>query len=509
MGVTKDSANAQCLTAKGTRAFRTVVLSCLLSATLLLLFAVILQPPLLAQDDDGTATPTATPTPTPGKGLPTKAVIATAAAAEPTTETATETVTLTPTGKPAAPTPTPRPSATATPNATVRAAQATATPTRKPQPTPRPPAEKVVYLTFDDGPGEWTQPILDVLAEYDAHATFFVLGRQAAAHAEMIEEMYEAGHGIANHTWKHVDLVTVSRAYFEAEVGDTADAIGEEYESKCLRPPYGSRNQSTYDNAERLGYEIALWSIDTGDWRLPGARAIAQEVLNRLHNRAVILMHDGGGDRSQTVAALKILLPRLQEMGYQMRAVCREDPMPQVGDYIVGIPSELDLNTPSAEPLPTLIAESPAASEAVEVGMIETGSIEVDSSEAEIVGDSVEVVPTPAPTATTLPNTPAGSAGAITFPVEDAVVRGRVLIQGFVNAQPAGAQSGTVLQWRLDLLGGESSTELGGGEPTNHVGALGIWDTREASNGDHTLRLEITYADGSIEQQIVDVQVRN
>lgn len=490
MGVQSRSARVRFLNGTRARALCTAVLAFLLVATSILGNWVFPTTPLHAQDGESAASATATLSATPARVLPTKQGIATSTATEPTKE-ATGTA---PAGKPAAPTPTQRPTATATPNATVRAAQTTATPTPKPQPTQRPPAEKVVYLTFDDGPGAWTQPILDVLAKYDAHATFFVLGRQAAEAPELIEAMYKAGHGIANHTWKHVDLVSVSRTYFDAEIGDTADAIGEAYESKCLRPPYGSRNQATYNYAEDLGYEIALWSIDTGDWRLPGARAIAQEVLDRLHNHAVILMHDGGGDRSQTVAALEILLPRLQEMGYQMRAVCREDPMPQVGDYIVGIPSELDMNVPTAEPLPTLLAESPAP---------------VETTEADIIGDSVGSVPTPDLVAAALPSTPAGSAGAITFPAEDAVVRGRLLIQGFVNTQPADAQGGTVVQWRLDLLDEELAAQLGGGKPTNRIGALGIWDTREAENGEHTLRLEITYADGSIEQQIIDVRVRN
>lgn len=419
---------------------------------------------------------------------------ATATPTVPATKTPAEVIptlqpedTTTPKGKPPAPTPTPRPSATPAPERTLPPPAAT----RQPQPTTLPKADKVVYLTFDDGPGAWTQPILDVLAKYDAHATFFVLGVQAAEWPDIIESIYEAGHGVANHTWKHVDLTTVSKSYFNAEVDDTADAITDAYLTKCLRPPYGARNQTVYDYAKDAGYTIALWSIDTGDWRLPGARAIAQNVLDNLHNQAVILMHDGGGDRSQTVAALEILLPQLQAMGYEMRAVCREDPMPQVGDYIVGIPSALEMGVSAP------VEEVPEATTSPEV---------VETVEAGLVGDSVAAAPTP--DAAVEGAASSDVPGAITFPQADAVVRGRVLVQGYVNTHAA-AQGSVVLNWRLDLLDEDNSMQLGGGKPTDRVGALGIWDTRTIANGAHTLRLQLVYGDGSTEEQVVEVTVRN
>lgn len=463
--------------------------------------------PTVSSTEPVTATVTASPSPsaTPaaatsassGKGTPKSAIA---------TVTASADVPSVSGDKPKAPTPTPRPSATVAPPLSQPPLQPATEPSptrRATQPTALPHAAKVVYLTFDDGPGEWTQPILDLLAEYDARATFFVLGVQAAEWPDLIEEMYEAGHGIANHTWKHVDLATVSKRYFSDEIEDTADAIGDDYEAKCLRPPYGSRNQTVYDYAEDLGYEIALWSIDPQDWRQPGAEAIARSVLNLLHNRAVILLHDGGGDRSQTVAALRILLPRLQDLGYEMRAVCRDDPMPQVGDYLVGIPSELDLYT-TAEETPAAIAAAPAKTAGASAAFPATDNPAVAGDE--LVGDSIGFAPTPAPDAEPTRETPAGDSGAITFPQPQATVRGRVLIQGFVNSL---AEGGTIVAWRLDLLDAETAVELGGGAPTDRVGALGIWDSRTVENGAHTLRLEMIHADGAIEQEIVEVKVRN
>lgn len=447
--------------------------------------------PVIAQGVTPTpsATLTATATPT-GSATPTRSITPTTSAT-PTPRatpraTPTATHTPTPTGK-ARPTRsiTPTPNAAETAAAIKRVEFATATPTVTPTPaataTLNRPArgEKVIYLTFDDGPSEFTQQILDLLAEYDARATFFVLGVQAAAEPAMIEKMYEAGHGIANHTWKHVDLTTVGWNYFEAEIADTAEAIGK-YESACLRPPYGARSQTTYDYAEEMGYTLALWSIDTNDWRLPGANAIANRVLDQLHNRAVVLMHDGGGNRTQTVAALRILLPRLQALGYQMRAVCRDDVMPQVGDHIVGIPSELEM----------------------EMAFADGGAGEAYTTEIALAAPSdaatLEEAEYAAPTATV-----SVQANGITFPAEGEVVRGRVLVQGIVST--AGAH------WQLETVkDGEEAVLIDAGEgPTAGVGGLTIWDTRTLENGPRRLRLEITHGDGAIEQQIVVVTIRN
>lgn len=184
-------------------------------------------------------------------------------------------------------------------------------------------AEAVLYLTFDDGPNRlYTPQILDLLAQYDAKATFFVLGSAAETQAPLIRSMYEAGHGIGNHSWSHRNLAGLSEEAFNEEVGGTASVLGA-YSASCLRPPYGTADALTYRHAATFGYSVVLWSIDPADWRQPGAQAIANHVINRAFPGAIILLHDGGGNRSQTVSALETILKQLSAAGYSFRAYCR------------------------------------------------------------------------------------------------------------------------------------------------------------------------------------------
>lgn len=183
--------------------------------------------------------------------------------------------------------------------------------------------EAVVYLTFDDGPhAPYTQQLLDLLAQYNAKATFFVVGRAAQSHPEMIRAIYEAGHGVGNHSWSHRKLVGLSEKTFTEEIASTQNVIGG-YAAACMRPPYGATDASTYTHSTHLGYAVVLWSIDPVDWKRPGAQAIANHVLSRVFPGAIVVLHDGGGDRSQTVAAVEIILRELSAQGYTFRAYCR------------------------------------------------------------------------------------------------------------------------------------------------------------------------------------------
>jgi peptidoglycan/xylan/chitin deacetylase (PgdA/CDA1 family) len=197
-----------------------------------------------------------------------------------------------------------------------------------PQPTPTSAAsngpDKVVYLTFDDGPVDphWTPQVLDVLASFDAKATFFTLGQLALRYPDLIRTEAEAGHTVANHTFDHHTLDGIGREAFFKEVEDAQAALGE-YGTRCLRPPYGAMDAYTRTYAAELGYTVALWNVDTEDWRRPGAEAIAEEALENARPGAIVLMHDGGGDREQTVAALRIILETLSSQGYSFQVVCR------------------------------------------------------------------------------------------------------------------------------------------------------------------------------------------
>jgi peptidoglycan-N-acetylglucosamine deacetylase len=204
-------------------------------------------------------------------------------------------------------------------------------PAARPTPTsPTAPAAAgsagVVYLTFDDGPTPaWTPRVLALLARYQARATFFVLGRSAAAHPELVRQEFAAGHGVGNHTWSHRRLTNLSGAQLVAEVNATSTAIRQITGApvRCLRPPFATVDAASAEQVRALGLRLVLWDIDTNDWLRPGTGAIAGRVLGRVRSGDVILMHDGGGNRSQTVAALEQVLATLSARGYRFHALCR------------------------------------------------------------------------------------------------------------------------------------------------------------------------------------------
>jgi peptidoglycan/xylan/chitin deacetylase (PgdA/CDA1 family) len=184
----------------------------------------------------------------------------------------------------------------------------------------------VVYLTFDDGPSpDWTPQVLQLLAHYRAWATFFVLGRSAAAYPELVRRAYAAGHGIGNHTWNHSRLTGLTGARLATEVGATSAAIQGITGApvRCLRPPYASVDAASAHRIRALGLRLVLWDLDTNDWRRPGVGAIAGRVLGRVGSGDVVLLHDGGGNRSQTLAALQQVLAGLSARGFRFGALCR------------------------------------------------------------------------------------------------------------------------------------------------------------------------------------------
>lgn len=198
----------------------------------------------------------------------------------------------------------------------------TPTASKTPQPVVTPPApppvtgRKIAYLTFDDGPSPtYTPQILAVLAKYHAHATFFVIGNQAQRYPSLLRAERAAGNTQGNHTWDHPSLAGMSHAAFNAEVGRTKALLGPSG-STCLRPPYGARDSNTAKYAAELGYRLQFWTIDPRDWSRPGVPAIVHAVVTQVHPGSVILMHDGGGDRSQSVAALNRILAILTAQGW-------------------------------------------------------------------------------------------------------------------------------------------------------------------------------------------------
>lgn len=205
---------------------------------------------------------------------------------------------------------------------------ATPTPT-SPTPVPLPmltniPASprdgSVVYLTFDDGPDPtYTNQILDVLARYGARATFFVLGSSVDAHPATAQRIAAEGHALGNHTYYHEALPLQTTDHVLQTVAATNSAIARVNGrgSSCLRPPYGSMDQRTFDLLAQNGYSISMWEVDSRDWETNDSYAIAAGVLRDtgLGNR--VLFHDGPTNRAATVTAVASVLEVLSARGVQ------------------------------------------------------------------------------------------------------------------------------------------------------------------------------------------------
>ncbi len=184
-----------------------------------------------------------------------------------------------------------------------------------------PGAAPEVALTFDDGPNPpYTGQILGILARYQVPATFFCIGLQASAHPADIGRMVAAGHGLGNHTWSHPFLPDLTRAQLAEQLDRTDEAVARAAGGGApglFRPPYGSRSPDVLRWLGERGSPIVLWDVDPSDWARPGAALIAGRVLTWARPGTIILMHDGGGDRSQTVAALPLVIEGLLDRGFR------------------------------------------------------------------------------------------------------------------------------------------------------------------------------------------------
>ena len=174
---------------------------------------------------------------------------------------------------------------------------------------------KVIFLSFDDGPEPtWTPEILKILAKHGAKATFFELGKMIWAHPGLRERVLAGGNTIGNHSISHPRLTKVSAARRHHEIFDGP-------KSRCFRPPYGASNSKVRADIKAAGMIQVLWDVDPRDWARPGTSAIAHRILYHAQRRKIVLMHDGGGNRSQTVAALDKMLPILKAQGYSFPAM--------------------------------------------------------------------------------------------------------------------------------------------------------------------------------------------
>jgi cellulose synthase/poly-beta-1,6-N-acetylglucosamine synthase-like glycosyltransferase/peptidoglycan/xylan/chitin deacetylase (PgdA/CDA1 family) len=200
--------------------------------------------------------------------------------------------------------------------------------------------DHALALTFDDGPSSpYTGRVLDLLHQLGVHATFFVIGENAERHPDLIDRLWNEGHEIGNHTYTHPNIAAISKRRVDFELNATQRVLQADLDRSTIlfRPPYNADAEPTSAeevkpilDAAKLGYITVGEYLDPQDWRLVSAEGvrrtpddIAQAVIDRVHagHGNTILLHDGGGDRSNTIAAIRRFVPELQREGYRFVTV--------------------------------------------------------------------------------------------------------------------------------------------------------------------------------------------
>lgn len=195
--------------------------------------------------------------------------------------------------------------------------------------------ERVVALTFDDGPNPpYTGRILDVLEREHVHATFFLVGRAVQAYPEVVRREVHDGDAVGNHTWDHPHLIVMRRSDIRSSLQRTGAAIyrAAHVRTRLMRPPFGARDWPVMEVAHKLGYTVVMWSVPLArDWEYPPPQVIAQRVLPRVSDGSIIVLHDGNRgqlcgknglpahvcDRSSDIEATKLIIDALKKQGYR------------------------------------------------------------------------------------------------------------------------------------------------------------------------------------------------
>ena len=188
-----------------------------------------------------------------------------------------------------------------------------------------PTKKRVVALTFDDGPFEpYTSQLLKLLEEEKVPATFFMLGKQVEENPKLVRKVAELGHEIGTHSYAHIKFTRLKPWQIKQEFLNNLEILHKitGKTPSLFRPPYGVCNQAVPVIAKQIPLKIVLWSADARDYE-PSltAEQIVTDVMKTLKPGAIIALHDGGGDRSKTVAAVKILIERLKKRRYRLVTV--------------------------------------------------------------------------------------------------------------------------------------------------------------------------------------------
>jgi peptidoglycan/xylan/chitin deacetylase (PgdA/CDA1 family) len=178
--------------------------------------------------------------------------------------------------------------------------------------------QKTIALTFDDGPDpRYTPVIIEELQRYGAKGTFFVIGSKAQHYPDLIHQLDKTGNEIGNHTYSH----RLTRRLQPSEILNCDDVIFSTIHkhTRLFRPPGGYISQEIVDSAKKTNECVVMWSWDedSRDWSRPGVHKIVKRVLDHLHSGDIILFHDGGGNRRQTIEALPIILEGIKQQGFR------------------------------------------------------------------------------------------------------------------------------------------------------------------------------------------------
>ena len=198
-------------------------------------------------------------------------------------------------------------------------------PEPKPNPAPAAPlaansGNKVIALTFDDGPGPYTAQLLDILDQHGAKATFFLIGSKVSAQADVLRRMHARGHQLGNHSWSHPELPKLPIDQIAGEIDRTNEAIRQATGVKpsILRPPYGAVNSAVLEQLRLRGMSSILWSVDTRDWADRNSEIVCSRAVAGAHPGAIILMHD---IHQTSVGAVPCILSALKQQGYSFVTV--------------------------------------------------------------------------------------------------------------------------------------------------------------------------------------------
>ena len=182
---------------------------------------------------------------------------------------------------------------------------------------------KPIALTFDDGPwGKSTTQILSILKKNNVKATFFVVGRQVQQYPQLVKQAVAEGHAIGNHSWSH-QYHRFSPVEASREIDRTAELVYKltGVKTSLFRPPGGILNNGLVSYAQAKKYAVIMWSADTLDWRYHNSQTVLDRALKESKSGGIVLMHDGGGDRSKTAQALSKLIAQLRQQGYKFVTV--------------------------------------------------------------------------------------------------------------------------------------------------------------------------------------------